>query len=229
MPACLSFQSNVLTDHQSCLTEGWDNNLTVCCPDKCANVSGCCCLVPFGSGHFQSDQTWSFFFISDCYINIYVMQNKEHRHIKSASTKIKTLTLTLANYIQGIIVASRCRSVTLSVVPTPRPPTPTLPGCWSSHCCVFVLIITCAVCNTMGRAESTGFVMQGSAAAKTQSWKRGRATAAAGGVEGTERAGRRVPQQEACYWSMSSDVAVVLSVHTHAVQPNFAQTLGTLF
>lgn len=37
------------------------------------------------------------------------------------------------------------------------------------HCCVFVLIITCHVCNTMGRAQSSGFVMQGSAAAKTQS------------------------------------------------------------
>ncbi len=61
------------------------------------------------------------------------------------------------------------------LIPTLRLATPTLAGCWSSHCCVFVLIITCDVRNTMGQAGSTGFVMQGSAAAKTQSWKRDRA------------------------------------------------------
>lgn len=47
------------------------------------------------------------------------------------------------------------------LAPTLRPSTPMLVGCRSSHCCVFVLIITCDVRNTMGQAESTGFVMQG--------------------------------------------------------------------
>ena len=114
-------------------------------------------------------------------------------------------------------------------IPTLRPSAPTLVERWSSHCCMFALIITCDVRNTMGQAESTGFVMQGSAAAKTQSWKRDRAEMQRGKREkGTERTGRSVPQQASCFLNTISDI-VVLTVQTHAVQPNFVQIHRTFF
>lgn len=97
---------------------------------------------------------------------------------------------------------------------TLRTSTPTLVGCWGSYCCVFVLIITYDVHSTIEKAGSTGFVMQGTAAAKTQGWKRGRGQRGEGEGErkGTERAGRSVPQQETCsekhvIWNIGDSVS----------------------
>lgn len=106
-----------------------------------------------------------------------------------------------------------------------------LVGCCRPHCCVFVLIITCDVRNTIGPAQSTGFVMQGERCCQNTGLKEGRRGREAGGgrqwEKGRQQAGKRVPQQDSCYWNMSPDVAVVLTQQEHAVRLMFAPSTRT--
>lgn len=98
----------------------------------------------------------------------------------------------------------------------------------SSHCCVFVLIITCAVCNTMGRVQSTGplsFMVEVGAMGGRE-----------GGLlllpkhrseRGAARAGRWVPQQETWHQNASEQQHGGHHKHTLSNHSPFKQLKAT--